>query len=497
MSPTTVPEWLTRPLPVDAVADPALHAKIDELGARLPEGLPELHQALVGVRMFREYDAAANHAAVLLWSRFDACVESPDVQVRLALVTFVEAHLPPAALARLLRRVAKDASHPVRRLAARVLKRSKIREVALPAKKDALWDQTGWMAGSQRGKLSRHPTGRRVLGKFDLPVLPTLAKVRKLLDIRSPKQLGYFLLATDANEGPYSRFTIPKRDGADRTICAPKTQLRFVQRSILDQILAKVPTHDAAHGFITGRSTVTNATPHLGAKVLVKFDQKDFFPTLHYYRVVGLFARLGYPLDDARFSTDDESRRVAPTLARLCCYTPDPFAWNLGHTPQGAPTSPAISNLVCRGLDARLTGLAKRNEGVFTRYADDLTFSFRHTKVDLGRFRWWVDQICQQEGFLVNQAKFRVIRAAQRQVVTGIVVNDVLRVPRDDRRRFRAILHNCRTHGITSQARGRATFAAWMRGYAAYVHMVHPEEGAEMLREVAELLGPDTTEPTP
>jgi retron-type reverse transcriptase len=271
----------------------------------------------------------------------------------------------------------------------------------------------------------------------------------------------------------------------------------WVQRRILENILAKVPAHDAAHGFIPGRSTVTNARQHLGAELLVKFDLRDFFPTIHYYRVLGLFARLGYAVDDARFGTEDDSRRVAPTLARLCSYTPDPSVWHLAHCPQGAPTSPAISNLVCRRLDARLAGLAKRQWGTYTRYADDLTFSFKEDKVDLGRFRWWVDQVCQQEGFAVHQGKFHVIRAAQRQVVTGIVVNDVLRVPRGERRRFRAILHNCKKHGIQSQARGRANFAGWLRGYASYLHMVHPEEGTELLREVNELLGSEPEEPAP
>jgi hypothetical protein len=198
-----------------------------------------------------------------------------------------------------------------------------------------------------------------------------------------------------------------------------------------------------------------------------------------------------------RFGTEDDSKRVAPTLARLCCYTPDPESWEGVKLPQGAPTSPAISNLVCRRLDARLDGLAKRNKGVYTRYADDLTFSFREACVSLGRFRWWVDQVRHQEGFLVNQTKYRVIRASQRQLVTGIVVNDELRIPREERRRFRALLHNCRQHGLESQARGRADLPGYLRGFASYVHMVHPEEGDELLRQVESLLGPETEEETP
>jgi hypothetical protein len=397
-----------------------------------------------------------------------------------------------SALARVCRRLVKDADSVVRRKAQQVVRRGRVREVALPVEADGDWDATGWLRGVGDAPLSRHRQGKRVLEARGLPVIANCKQLRELLDIRSPRQLGYFLLATDADNGPYVSFDIPKRDGGARKICAPKKQLRWVQRHLLDRILAHVPAHDAAHGFVPGRSTVTNARPHLGAEIVLKFDLSDFFPTVHYYRVLGLFASLGYPAPDARFSSDDTSKRVAGTLARLCCWAPDPALWSGAVMPQGAPTSPALSNLVCRRLDARLTGLARRKKAVYTRYADDLTFSFQIAKeVDLGRFRWWVDQVCHQEGFLINQKKFRVIRASQRQLVTGIVVNDELRVPRDERRRFRAMLHNCKKHGVASQARGRADFAGYLRGFASYVHMVDPEEGAELLREVAALLGPD------
>ena len=100
--------------------------------------------------------------------------------------------------------------------------------------------------------------------------------------------------------------------------------------------IAKNPT------VVTGRSTVTNAGPHRGAAVVVKFDLTDFFPTIHYYRVLGLFASLGYYVGDTRFRSGDDSRQVAPVLARLCCYTPDPRSWTDAVLPQGAPTSPAL-----------------------------------------------------------------------------------------------------------------------------------------------------------
>jgi hypothetical protein len=487
------PPWLLRPLPANAVVDDKVFAAIDEQAAKLPESVRLLGYELDKVRAYREYDAAANRACAHVWRALDRFFAHESPIVRLGLLNFALAHMVEEAQARVCRRLVKDADVGVRRAARRAVERARFREVALPATADGDWDASGWLRGATGEPLSRHRQGQRVLESRGLPVLPNLAALRELLGIKSPAQLGYFLLATDADGGPYTRFTIPKRDGGERAICAPKKQLRWVQRQILDKILARVPAHAAAHGFVPGRSTVTNATPHRGSEVVLKFDLTDFFPTIHYHRVLGLFARLGYYVADGRFGTDDAAKRVAPTLARLCCYTADPEKWFGATMPQGAPTSPAISNLVCRRLDARLAGLATRNKGVYTRYADDLTFSFKDTKeLRVGRFRWWVDQVCHQEGFFVNQKKFRVIRASQRQLVTGLVVNDELRVPREERRRFRAILNNCRKHGLESQARGRPDFTAYLRGFASYVHMVHPDEGSALLREVEELLGPES-----
>jgi hypothetical protein len=490
-----IPSAMLRPLPANATSDKKLHDQIGLLGQKLPDSMGQVAALLEQVKASSDYDAAVNRAAGHVWSALERFYASGDPSVRVALLRFACDHLPEAAQAHICRRLVKDTAWRVRSLARRLVERSGFREVALPLTPDGAWDATGWLQGTVGRPLFQHRQGRRVLQEHGLPVVRNLAELRKLLGIKSPNQLGYFLLATDQRGGPYARFTVPKRGGGERVICAPKKQLRWVQRQILDLILAKVPTHPAAHGFVAGRSTVTNAEKHRGAALLLKFDLTDFFPTIHYHRLVGLFASLGYYIGDGRFGTEDDARRVAPTLARLCCYAPEPEAWDGVMLPQGAPTSPAISNLVCRRLDARLEGLARRNQGVFTRYADDLTFSFQDTSPDLGRFRWWVDQVCHQEGFFVNQAKFRVIRASQRQLVTGIVVNDELRIPREERRRFRAILHNCRRHGLASQARGREDLGAYLRGFASYVHMVYPDEGVELLRQVSELLGPEAEAP--
>ncbi len=483
------PAWLFHTLPANAVVDPKFNQQVAQICAELPKSLRHLNSVLGQGEMQASLEPALNIVAEALWKLYPR-ISDADADIKYQYALVVINFMTNEFVARVCRAFAKDADVGIRRLVASAIASGRIHEVALPAKKNQPWTPLGWLKGTTNVQLARHKTGKKIVQEFGLPHFKNLAELRDALGIVSPEQLGYFLLATDAKNGPYHTFTIPKRNGQSRTICAPKPQLKWVQRRIYEKILLNIPAHDAAHGFIVGRSTRTNAEQHLGAEVVIKFDLKDFFPTIHLYRVLGLFTSLGYPAGNAKFNNDDdETKRIAPVLARLCCYTADPKAWGTSYMPQGAATSPAISNLVCRGLDSRLTGLAKNVGGNYTRYADDLTFSFREKQPEVGRFRWWVDQICQQEGFAVNQSKFRVIRKSQRQMVTGIVVNDSLRIPREDRRRFRAILFNCVRDGVASQSRGRPGFASYLRGFASYVNMVHPEEGAELLMQVNTLLG--------
>ena len=156
---------------------------------------------------------------------------------------------------------------------------------------------------------------------------------------------------------------------------------------------------------------------------------------------------------------------------------------------QGAPSSPAITNIVCRRLDARLVALARKSGATYTRYADDLTFSFQKEPERIGRFLWWVDQICQQEGFTENTKKRRVFRRSAQQRVTGVVVNEQPSVPRKMRMRFRAILNNVKKNGVEKEARGKADFEAYLHGFAAYVNMVQPKLGKKLIKQVNDVLG--------
>ena len=481
---SSAPDWLLHPLPPNAVRDDAIITK----AISLANAGEDVDSFLSDHSASHVYPVAANLANCLIWQkRFLWMREKPK-----ELLAQARHHMPRKAEYRVLRRLAKSPITRVRKQVLCNIRKLRVDEKTLPTKR--MLDGHGWQAGlGKRGYDHRpFPVGNsETLKQLSLPAIQTIAELRTALKIKSPNQLGWFLQASAGDDKPYFRYEIPKRNGSPREICAPNWQLKNVQQNILIKILERVPVHDCAHGFVTGRSIVTNAEPHVGCQLVLKFDLQDFFPTITYGRVIGLFSSLGYYGNTARFARDDDSHNVAATLARLCVYAHDPSYWMTSYCPQGAPTSPAISNLVCRGLDARCAGLVKAMGGNYTRYADDLTFSFPSKDINIGRFRWWVDQICQQEGFYVNHQKFRLMRASRRQSVTGIVVNDCLRIPRQQRRKLRAILHDAETNGLQSAARGRQGFIRWLRGYVAYLNMVHPDEGAEMVARVNQLTAED------
>ncbi len=458
-----------------------------------PGRLDKINQLLTNRRAPAEFQVGRHFVARLLVPQAEAMMASFDPADRVTAIATCCNVFPRAVAARLLRRVIKDPDPGVRTQARRAVRRLGLTDVAPPDIRYRVesgsplgrYNPTGWSFGifpndEHDQRKPKKATRKQALDAYKLPQLADAAAVAKLVGVGADQLARLMRPGTEAGSG-YVEFEIPKAKGGTRRIAAPRTPLRKVQRKILDDILSKVPLHDACHGFVPKRSTVTNATPHQKASIVVKIDLKDFFPTVHYRRVKGLFQYLGY------------NEVVAATLAGLTTYRPKLPSGHVvwpGVLPQGAPTSPALANLVSRRLDQRLTKLAEKFGAVYTRYADDLTFSFRDAPdVRIGRFLWWVDGICQQEGFTERADKRRILRAKHQQRVTGLVVNDKVNIPRSDRRKFRAILHNCAKLGLDSQARDHADFKAYLAGYAAYVHMVDPVLGKEWLDEVAKLIG--------
>ncbi|MCC6131745.1 MAG: RNA-directed DNA polymerase [Acidobacteria bacterium] len=284
----------------------------------------------------------------------------------------------------------------------------------------------------------------------------------------------------------YHRFGIPKKSGGIRAISAPKASLAVAQRWILTRILSRLTPDDAAHGFVHGRSIVSNAAPHAGRRVVINMDMKDFFPTVTFRRVKGLFRRLGY------------NEPVAVLLALLCTEPPRVAAELGGKAyfialssrtlPQGACTSPAITNAVCHRLDRRLTGLAARHGFTYTRYADDLTFSGDDATA-VGRLLRSIQSIAGSEGFVPHPEKTRVMRRGERQEVTGVTVNDKVGVSRREVRELRAILCNAARLGLATQNReAHPDFAGYLRGRVAYVAMVDPSKKSKLEAALARAL---------
>lgn len=257
--------------------------------------------------------------------------------------------------------------------------------------------------------------------------------------------------------GHYRYRWIPKRRGGKRLLMEPKESLKMTQRRILTRVVDLIPLHEAAHGFRKERSVRSYAEPHCGQAVVVRMDLAEFFPSIIFARVAGLFEMCGYREKVARF------------FAGLCTHRPPSSVAKMArHLPQGAPTSPALANAVAYRLDCRLAGLAKKAGLNYTRYADDLAFSGE--RIGEG-FRDLVNVIILEEGFLINPRKTRVMKASQRQRLAGVVVNEHPNVSRADFDLLKAMMHR----GPAVEERER------LRGKIAAVQMVNAMRGAKLL----------------
>jgi len=281
----------------------------------------------------------------------------------------------------------------------------------------------------------------------------------------------------------------PKRLGGMRLIEAPKADLKVLQRRLLDDLLQQVPVHEAAHGFVPGRSVLTHAAAHVGQAVVVRFDLQDFFPSIRASRVHALWRTLGYPDGVARSLTAlCTTRTPAAVLERL--RDDGGVDW-LGakrlaaaHLPQGAPTSPALANLCSFRLDLRLDGLALTFGATYTRYADDLVFSgpaaLQHR---LAALQNWTAGIAADEGFVLHPRKTRCMPQHRQQRITGVVVNHTMNTPRQDFDRLKACLHQCVLHGPASQnLDGVEDFRAHLLGRIAWTQQLNPTRAVRLRR---------------
>lgn len=276
------------------------------------------------------------------------------------------------------------------------------------------------------------------------------------LDIIDRRGLAEFLDTTDKklayviykipDDKRYFKFEIPKKSGGTRTIMMPDARLKAIQRKLAERMLEVYPGRFEVHGFSKGKNTYSNAQAHLRKRWIVNIDLEDFFPSIHFGRVKGMFLARPFAFNDS----------LSRELANLCCCN--------NSLPQGAPTSPIISNLICWKLDNKLHMLAKKARCTYTRYADDITFSTNQKELpkEIGEIdaegklhlSEALMSIINDNSFKINQQKVRYACRNNRQEVTGLIVNNSRpNVRRTYVRKVRAMIHACEKYGIDAAAK--------------------------------------------
>ena len=257
-----------------------------------------------------------------------------------------------------------------------------------------------------------------------------------------PSKITYILFKRGV-DSYYTEFEIPKKSGEPRRICAPTGDLKGVQRQLADALWEHQKSiyeelgikPNISHAFEEGKSIITNAKIHRNKRIVVNVDLSDFFDSIHIGRVCGFFEK------NKHFNLPHEP---AITIAQLACYH--------GKLPQGAPTSPIITNLLCQVLDMHLLSFAKRYRLDYTRYADDITFSTN----DKAFLETWdsfyaeLEKKIRKAGFSLNEKKTRITYRDSKQVVTGLVVNKKISVDHVYCRKVRAMAHSLYTNGSYS-----------------------------------------------
>lgn len=267
----------------------------------------------------------------------------------------------------------------------------------------------------------------------------------------------------------YHAVELPKPGGGSRRLTVPDEALKRVQRAILRNLLVHMPVSPYATAYRYGGGAVRNAAGHVGRPQVLRLDIRHFFDSVRYSAV-----------KDAAFPPEIFSEPLRVLLAMLCYYR--------DALPQGAPTSPAIANLLLRDFDLRLGRLCRRRNITYTRYCDDLAFSGE----DLAGVRELVEPELRKLGFFLNQGKTRLRSAGQRQVVTGLVVNGKVSVPRETRRALRQAAYYCRRFGIAEHLRrtggGLAPEAYRERLLGQVGYVLQADPGCAWAREAREWL---------
>ncbi|MGD9805608.1 MAG: TIR domain-containing protein [Hyphomicrobiaceae bacterium] len=337
--------------------------------------------------------------------------------------------------------------------------------------------------------------------RIDDRPLQTAEHLAAYLGVDISQMLRLLYKAPDSER--YRHFEIPKRTGGMRKISAPHGLLREMQDKLQADFKQIYDAHPSAHGFIQKRSIATNANAHIGKRWVLNVDLVDFFPTINFGRVRGLFMKPPFEMGAA----------AATVCAQIVTYR--------NGLPQGAPTSPVLSNFIASALDRRLLRLARQNKLTYSRYADDITLSTNlpqfppliavREQLPDGGLKVLAGDALEQaiaaSGFAINTKKIRIQGLGVRQEVTGLVVNQRLNVERERIRRIRAMLHAWQKFGLDSaaaehfakyrsgkspsrHARGRA-FRNIVYGQLSFVRMIRGGDDPVFLKLCGKVLDLD------
>lgn len=330
------------------------------------------------------------------------------------------------------------------------------------------------------------------LKENQIPVIETDHELAELLQI-DYQTLRYLVYHRDViTFDNYYRFDIPKKSGGTRHIAAPKAQLKAAQKQILEQILQKIEVSDLSHGFIKSRSVLTSAkSHHTSPDLLINIDLENFFPTITFERVRGLYQSFGY------------SGYIASLLAMLCTYCeriPLEIKGEIKYIktsdrilPQGSPASPMITNIICRNMDKRIYGLCKKLGVTYTRYADDMSFSYigDTDNFAIGDFLSSIHQIIEAEGFHMKKEKTHILRKNNRQYITGIVINnEEIGVPKKWVKILKASIHNAQKLKDSGGSVSNTTIheisgkIAWLKNVNAKRYETIISQGTEFLKSL-------------
>lgn len=301
----------------------------------------------------------------------------------------------------------------------------------------------------------------------NLPVIFDIKHLSKLMGVRY-SVLFYYITKSDEF---YKEFTIPKKTGGIRVIDAPSLNLKKIQRWILENILTYFDVDDSAKGFKRSMGIVENAAMHTNKSLVYNIDIQNFFPSISYEKIYFLFYNVGY------------SSEVSFAISRLVSYQ--------GYLPQGSPCSPILSNIICRKMDEEMKRLAYKVGASYSRYADDMTISTDDIRLFVSKKEAF-KKIIERNGFILNNKKERLQYHNQPQFVTGLLVNEGVKIRRSFKKDIEKHIYYCEKYGIFNHLKQigmeeKSFYKEYLYGKVNFIRSVEPEIGNHFLERLNKL----------